>query len=122
MVVLNCASIRVLVLLVSVLRTGAKKSKREPLRKSEFARKNIDFKKLEEDYGVHEEPPNTLGLGNSDIAAKLSYAFMENVCEDMKCAEHVDKRWGNLIHSGGVKCHHGTTTDPNRARFRRFSR
>ena len=88
MAVPHAARVWILALLVvTAAHVGAKKPKREPMRKSEFARKKIDFRKLEEDYGIHEEPPNVLGLGNSDIAAKLSYGFMDNVCEDMECAE-----------------------------------
>ena len=56
-------------------------------------------------------------MGNSDMAAKLSYGFMDNVCEDMECAERMNKRWGNLIHSCSVKRHHGATRGPNRLMF-----
>eukprot|EP01047_Picozoa_sp_COSAG01_P016973 COSAG01_NODE_886_length_12921_cov_115.252652_5_plen_211_part_00 len=85
-------------------------------RKSEFARKKLDYRKLEEAYGVHEEPPNTLG-SSGELEKKMSYGYMDNVCSDKECAERLNKRWGALIHTGGVKCMHGTTSDVNSIMF-----
>jgi hypothetical protein len=48
------------------------------MRKSQFARKNIDWDQLEKDYGVDEEPTNVLGLGNGDVALKL--VSMDTLC------------------------------------------
>ena len=76
-------------------------------RKSEFARKDIDFRKLEEDYGVDEPPPPPIWGHSQHIDDQLSYAFLDAVCSDENCAQAIDRDWGHLLRSGGLECHHG---------------
>ena len=72
-------------------------------RQSEFARKKIDWHKLEEEYGVDEPPPPPIWGHSKDIGNQLSHAFLDEVCSDANCAKRIDQDWGHLLRSGGLE-------------------